>query len=158
MNNAATSPKSFWPYAIIGWFVLAIIGTVVWVSFALRQGTDLVRADYYEQEIRHQEQIDREARTRAVQGQLRAGYDVTQQAIVLTLPAEHARQPITGSIQLYRPSDARLDRQVDLSVDASGVQKLDARALRSGLWKIKVKWTVGGQEFFFDQPVVVAGT
>jgi hypothetical protein len=158
MKPAPSSPKSLWPYAIIGWFVLAIIATVIWVSFALRQRTDLVRADYYEHEIRHQEQIEREVRTKSVRGQLRAAYDLEQNAIVLSLPAEHVRQPITGSIQLYRPSDARLDRQIDLSVDASGVQKLDARALRAGLWKIKVKWSVGGQDFFFDQPVVVAGT
>lgn len=156
--NTPNPPRSLWPYAIIGWFVLAIIATVIWVSFAVRQRTDLVRADYYEQEIRHQEQIEREARTQPVRGQLRAEYDLAQKAIVLALPSEHARRPVTGTVQLYRPSDARLDRQFELSIDAAGVQKLDARALRAGLWKLKVKWSVNGQEFFFDQPVVVSGT
>lgn len=149
--------RSLWPYAIIGWFVIAIIATVVWVTFAMRQRVDLVGKDYYEQEIRFQQQIDRVARTKPMRAEVHASYDVAQQAILVTLPAGHTRQALTGSIQLYRPSDSSLDRKVLLAVDAGGTQKLDASTLLAGLWKIKVSWSFSGQEYFFDQPIVVAG-
>jgi hypothetical protein len=155
--NSSNSSRSLWPYAIIGWFVVAIIATVMWVTFAMRQRVDLVGKDYYEQEMRFQQQIDRLARTKPMEVEVHASYDAAQRAIVVTLPAGHARQPLTGSIQLYRPSDANLDRNVPLAVDASGTQRLDARQLLAGLWKVKVKWNFSGQEYFFDQPVVVAG-
>jgi len=156
MNDLKAS-RNLWPHAIIGWFVLAIIATVAWVTFAMRQRVELVGQDYYEQEIRFQQQIDRVARTKPMRAEVHASYDAGQQAILVSLPVGHAQQALTGSIQLYRPSDASLDRKIQLAVDASGTQKLDARPLLAGLWKIKVSWNVSGQEYFFDQPIVVAG-
>ena len=44
-----------------------------------------------------------------------------------------------------------------LALNAEGMQRLDAKDLRDGLWKVRVKWTVQGQEYFLDQPVIVTG-
>ncbi len=144
-----------WPYAITAWFVVFITGVVTWVTFAMRQQTDLVGNDYYEQEINYQQQLDRLNRTRLINAQLAVGYDTAQDAITITLPAAQASRATTGSIQLYRPSDAKLDHKFKLAANADGSQRLDARKLRPGLWKVRVEWTVDGQGYFFDQPVVV---
>ncbi|HSH17350.1 MAG TPA: FixH family protein, partial [Verrucomicrobiae bacterium] len=66
-----------------------------------------------------------------------------------------ARQP-SGSIQIYRPSDAALDRQVEFAPDTTGAQRIDAREMVSGLWKLKITWQVGGEEFFVDRVVVIS--
>jgi hypothetical protein len=38
---------------------------------------------------------------------------------------------------------------------ADGTQRLDAKRLRDGLWKVRVKWNANGQDYFLDQPVIV---
>ncbi len=161
MNTPEPKPvaprRSLWPYMIIGYFVIFISAMAVWIVFALRQDMDLVRKDYYEEEIRFQKHLDSAVRTQSVRSEVRADYDQAKQSILITLPVGHLAQQPRGSIQLYRPSDAKLDRQFELALDSQGRQLLDVRAIRSGLWKIRVNWNVNGQDFFFDQSLVVNG-
>lgn len=144
-----------WPIAITGFFAVAILFIVTFIAFAMRQREDLVSADYYEREIRYQSQLDSMNRSQALAAQAVVTFEPAQQAIVITLPPAQT-QGAKGNIHLYRPSDARLDRNVPLALNAAGIQRLDAKDLRDGLWKVRVKWNVGGKEYFVDQPVIVA--
>lgn len=150
----ASRGRNPWPIAIACYFVLFFAGLVTFIVYASRNHTDLVRPDYYEQEIRFQDQIERVQRTRAIEQPVTVSYDPAQKCITVQLPSAHASQA-GGRIHLYRPSDARLDREITLATDASGMQRLDAADLRAGLWKVRVEWTVGGAEYFVDRPVVV---
>ena len=60
-----------------------------------------------------------------------------------------------GSVVFYRPSDAKLDRVLKLSVNTTGEQTVDATALRAGLWKIRVQWTINGEEFYYEQRITI---
>ncbi|MFA6546060.1 MAG: FixH family protein [Limisphaerales bacterium] len=155
-TNAANQapPRSAWPYAIIAWFIVFGSAMAVWIAVALRQNMDLVSADYYEHEIRYQQQIDRQARTQSLEAKARLTYDAGQQRLTIALPAGHASQA-RGKVALYRPSDARLDRESKLSVNSAGEQMLDTKGLRPGLWKVRVHWTFGGEEYFYDQAVTI---
>ena len=46
---------------------------------------------------------------------------------------------------------------MQLAVNAEGAQRLDAKSLRPGLWKVRVQWTAAGQDYFFDEAVVIGG-
>jgi len=159
MNSLPTTPTlapalkpswNPWPYglvAFLGSFACAVIGFGI---FAIRQNQDLVRPDYYDQEIRFQEQIDRVARTKAL------GEPVT---VMLSADGRFLEVCLSssaqGTIQLYRPADARLDREFALEPDAAGAQRLDVSALQSGLWKARVHWRTGTEEFFQDATIVL---
>ncbi|MBP9901541.1 MAG: FixH family protein [Verrucomicrobia subdivision 3 bacterium] len=144
-----------WPIAITAFFVTAILFFIAFIGFAMRQREDLVSTDYYEREIRYQSQLDSMNRSQSLAAQAVVTFEPAQRAIVITLPAAQTRGA-TGSIQLYRPSDARLDRNVALALNAEGIQRLDARELPDGLWKVRVKWSADGQDYFVDQPVILA--
>ncbi len=144
-----------WPIAITGFFAVAILFIVTFIAFAMRQREDLVSADYYEREVRYQSQLDAMNRSQVLAAQAVVTFEPAQQVIVITLPPAQT-QGATGNIHLYRPSDARLDRNVPLALDAAGIQRLDAKDLRDGLWKVRVTWSVGAKEYFVDQPVIVA--
>ncbi len=148
-------PRSPWPYAIVAWFILFGSAMVVWISVAVRQNIDLVSRDYYEHEIRYQQQIDRNARTLPLGAMVKVTYEAAEQRVTVSLPAAHATHAL-GKITFYRPSDARLDRELKLSVNAAGEQRIDAKSLQPGLWKVRVGWTVNGEEYFFDQTMVIA--
>lgn len=151
LQTIRTNP---WPFAIIGWFLLFGSGIAAWVVVAVRNEPELVRADYYEQEISYQKQIDRQSRTAARAG-VSVFYESAQQQIVLRLPAADLAARPTGSIHFYRPSNARLDFDLPLAVDATGAQHVPTFKLLGGLWKIRVQWTSGGQEFYYDQSLVL---
>lgn len=158
MNATATAaiPKpSFnpWPYALIAFFVtlVSIIGG--FVTWSLRQDMELVGADYYDQEMRFQQRINSVNRTRPLGDLVAIAYEAN--AIRITVPKEHAAQQVNGTIQLYRPSNAKLDRQFSLTPDANGQQSIPARELEPGLWKVRVAWKFQGEEFFRDTTVIV---
>jgi hypothetical protein len=148
------SPRSPWPIAITAFFIIAIIFIATFIAFAVRQREDLVSVDYYEREVRYQTQLDAMNRSQTLAATTVVSFEPAQQAIVITLPAANS-QGAKGSIHLYRPSDARLDRQFPLALNADGIQRLDANTLSDGLWKVRVQWKMDGQEFFIEQPVIV---
>lgn len=152
--SVTTKSRNPWPLAITGFFIAAIIFIVAFIAFAMRQREDLVSADYYEREVRYQSQLDSMNRSQALAARVVITYEPVARRIVITLPDAY-RRGAAGRVQLYRPSDARLDREVPLALDADGIQHLDATQLQDGLWKVRVKWSVNGQDYFLDQPVIV---
>ena len=148
--------RSLWPFGIVAVFVLFTLGLTVLITLACSSGReDLVADDYYEQEIRYQGQIDRLSRAQQLPAKATVTYDSSARSIRISLPHEHAVDGAHGELYLYRPSTAGLDQQVQLNIDATGVQRLDATGLKPGLWKVKVVWTVAGQDFAIEQAVVV---
>ncbi|MHC1768640.1 MAG: FixH family protein [Verrucomicrobiia bacterium] len=157
MPNASTHarfPFPIWPTCIIGCFVVFIAGLLTFIVFASTQRNDLVRPDYYEAEIRYQQQIDRIQRTQSMPQPAAIVYDGPRRRITIQLPAAHAHVS-SGQVHLYRPSDARLDRELPLALDTEGRQQLDAASLRSGLWKVRVQWSVAGEDYYLDQALVL---
>lgn len=124
-----------WPYAIIGWFLLFGSGMAAWLMVAVRNDPELVRADYYDQEIAYQKQIDRLNRTAGVQSEVSVSYESAQQQIALRLPAAHVGGKPLGSIRFYRPSNAKLDFELPLALDAMGAQRIPPADSRAGCGK-----------------------
>jgi len=157
--NPSTAPapagRNPWPIAIVCFFIVFIAFIAWFITFAMRQKMDLVRDDYYDQEIRFQQQIDRVQRTQAVSTQISIASDPASHFISIGLPVEQAAQNPAGTILLYRPSDASLDQQFVLQVGADGVQRLDAHSLQPGLWKVRVQWTIQGRDYAFDKNIVL---
>lgn len=143
-----------WPVSILTFFSVAIVGCAGFVIFCARHPSDLVAPDYYEQEVRYQRQIERLQNARQYAQQAAVSYDVARNQIRICLPA--ARANATGTIHLYRPSAAGLDRQVRLALDPEGTQTIDAAALAPGLWKVRVSWSEESREFYLDRSITVA--
>lgn len=150
--NSKTNP---WPVAIVVYFIGFMTFTVVIVACLSRQKMDLVRGDYYDDEIRYQEQLDRLNRTEGIKDQVSVGYDSSRESITVKLPPAEAQTKIEGRIRLYRPSDESLDQEIALAVNPAGSQTVDARHLRAGLWKVRVYWSVNGQDYYFSDSVII---
>jgi hypothetical protein len=144
-----------WPYSILGFFIVAIVGAVVWVGFCIGHSSDLVAHDYYEQEVEYQGQLDRMERAGELSGRAGIVYDAQASVIRVQVPPEHALGGVQGLIHLYRPSQASLDQTLSLAVNPSGEQQLDVSALAPGLWEVRVRWAVDGEEFFLTQKITL---
>lgn len=144
-----------WPYGVTAFLCVFFALVVSFGVFAVRQRVDLVRTDYYEEDLRYGKQYDRLRRTRDFSQEVDVRHAPATQQISLTLPITHAGGGTQGSIQLYRPSDARLDQEIPLAVNTDGRQILDASKLRPGLWKVRVTWKSGGAEYFHATTLVI---
>jgi hypothetical protein len=151
----AQSRRNPWPLGIILFLIVFAVFTVGLVVVSLRNNVELVSADYYDREIRYQEEINRQQRTHALPDAASATYDVAQHTLTVALPATHASLPVTGEIHLYRPAAAAADRRIALEPDPRGRQTLDTRGLSDGLWRVRVNWRVDGEDFAFDEKVVI---
>ncbi len=157
MNESPKKIRSPWPLAIAGYFVVFISFLIMFITWAVQQDMDLVRPDYYAEEILYQQRIDAVNRTRPFAKEISVAYDDTARALQLRVPPGHVRSAFTGTVHLYRPSDAKLDRREPLRPDENGAQSLDSSALRPGLWKVRLEWKSGGATFAFDQSVLIGG-
>jgi nitrogen fixation protein FixH len=153
--TTASNSRNPWPIAIVTFFIVFAMFIATFIAWATHQREDLVAANYYENEVRYQQQLDRMNQTQPLAAQVAVRYDAAQHSIVITLPVAQTREA-AGRIYLYRPSDARLDRDVQLAVNPEGVQHLNARGLRAGLWKVRVQWSANGKDYFVERSVLVA--
>lgn len=136
-----------WGQSIVLAFVLfaAFIGSLVVVC--LRQDVQLIAPDYYQQELLYQRQLDRmnNANELAVQPVLRISEG--------WLDIEYARMADMqeGTLQLFRPSDERFDRNFKLSSETE--QRLDVRSMPHGVYKARLKWSMQGKEYFLEEVI-----
>ena len=75
-----------WPFAIIAYFVLFITAMISSIVFAVRNDQELVRKDYYEQELKFQNEIDSSTRAAAVP--FRMDYQPAGQKLDIALPPD----------------------------------------------------------------------
>jgi nitrogen fixation protein FixH len=142
-----------WPLGIILFFVIfaAFLATAVVIAATHRD--NLVSENYYEQELKYQDQIDGKARAAAAGASV--AYVAAAGQVVIQLPAGQIAAKPTGKIEFYRPSAQTLDCGFDLAPTSDGSQVLDISQLAAGAWTVHVRWNAGGQNYFLEQKISV---
>lgn len=148
--------RNLWPTAIIAYFVVFIAFVIGFSIFATRQKMDLVAHDYYDQEIKFQQQVDRVNKTQPVKAEVVIEYEAAQGVIRLSPPP--SQRSCLGFVHLYRPSDETLDKKVTLQLASDGFQRIPTTSLEPGLWKVRVQWTNSATEYFCEKSVIIAGS
>lgn len=147
--------RNLWPLGIFVTFGLFFAGMASVVVIAATHRDHLVNDNYYEQELKYQDQIDSVARTQKSGAAI--AYDASAGFVTVMLPAAQLAQQFSGTIQLYRPSESALDRTMPMTPKADGRQTLDVSKLAGGLWSVRARWTAGGENYFLEQKITVAG-
>jgi nitrogen fixation protein FixH len=142
--------------AIVAFFGVALASTAAFVLWATTQRVDLVTADYYAREIAYQQQIDRMERARAMENRLEVTYDPDDRAVRVLYPPEMRAGVLDGEVWCYRPSNAALDHRTAMAPDTNGVQTLPTESMRPGLWKLRLNWRLGDEEYYQEETVVIA--
>ncbi len=137
----------FAAYAV---FFVMIISVVVYMSSL---DVNLVTEDYYEKELKHQEQIDKETRTSQLPEKLMI--KVGQNLINLKFPSIFKPYDIAGLVQFYRPSDSRKDFSVNIRLDESSEQIISTENIPKGYWRIKVDWSANNIDYFNEKLVMI---
>lgn len=147
--------KINWAWAIAIIYTLFVIILVGFIIFSLFNRSDLVSIDYYAQELKYQQQIDRLNRSQKLIKPIKCGYNKVTKVVYLEYPNTIDTKKITGTIFFFRPSDAKQDKLVRLQLDNTDKQNIDVQSLSSGFWRIKIFWEWDGLEYYDEYVVVI---
>lgn len=131
--------------------IVAFVGFIMTlVVISVRQDDiHLVTENYYEKEINYQQQIEREKSTSTLDREVLL-FDAQSKSMLLDLPLG-----AKGSLQLFRPSDARLDREVQLEITSEGKMKVPMEDLKSGYWRVQLTWTENGMDYYEEKKITL---
>ncbi|HVU58498.1 MAG TPA: FixH family protein [Puia sp.] len=114
---------------------------------------DLVASEYYKDELSYQQVIDARQRAERLSGKVDLRREGTHLAIHMPREMEHMK--LTGSIQLYCPSDAARDRHFVLRVDDEGRQDIGMDQIRPGHYIVRVQWQGSGEQYYVEEPLTI---
>lgn len=126
-------------------FVLIVLASVF---FAMNQKFDLVTENYYDKEIKYQEQIDKQQRTNSLKE--KTEIQLMSDIVKIKFPNLPDKNNPKNSIILYRPSDVSKDIKLTIIPDSLKYQVIPIRELTKGLWKIKLNWVSDGTEYYHE--------
>ncbi len=140
----------------IGITIVITIFTLAGLSFiyyAFHQDVNLVKKDYYQDEIKYQDRIEEIERTAKLKDNLEI--KIINGNIVFNFPANIDGKTLKGDILLYRPSDRRHDISLPISTDSLNVQSMPIGNMVSGMWKAQVKWQLDTLSYYTEKIIMV---
>lgn len=140
-----------WPIVITIICVCAFAAAATVVVVMVKQRVELVRPDYYAQDLRHESRMDQERRAKNLKAPAEIAYDAGSNAVTIDFPSTN----VMGHITLYRPSDLSLDREIVIDVSESPRQIIETTGLTSGLWRVRVEWFQDDKGYYQEKAVTL---
>lgn len=141
---------NFGKWIVVAFILFAgFIGTLVTVC--VRQEVSLVTRNYYEEEINHQQKINRLTNTQHLQ----VKPEIKLTADRITVSFSDFERITEGELKLLRPSNARLDRTFKVAPSQQDEQQFSLTASDRGLYRASLKWEMDGQEYYIEKVIVL---
>ena len=133
---------------IIVSFVLFALFMAGLVTVCMRQDVSLVSKNYYDEELRFQDQIEREHNTSL----LAKKPSVDLKGRTLTLAWNQDTPVSGGTVNLFCPANAKMDRTFSLT-GKNHTQTIELNDLSRGMYRVKLRWTMNDKEFFQEEVI-----
>jgi nitrogen fixation protein FixH len=127
---------------------VAMIITLVMMSMS--QKVDLVTDQYYEEELRFQEKIDKSARAAALPEGI--SWNVSDEGIDIIYPKTIPDSALSGTVILYCPADENQDLSIQINAK-NHRQLIPASTIKDGSYKLQIDWKCGGLTYW-DEGIV----
>ena len=144
----------------INWGYGIMIATGIFMAFILtlvykcsKQNIDLVSTNYYEQELKYDEQILKEKNTTELKEDLKINFDSVRQTILIHYPSD--TKNLSGEISFIKPDDAKLDFNMKIIPGDASSQTIPAAKMKKGRWNVKVNWNFGELACYHRQAILI---
>lgn len=133
---------------------LFVVFMITLVTLCIKQkDISLVSDDYYKQEIDYQAEIEKQHNAEQLASPVQIGYAGEKQQVAISFPEE--QMGATGKVKFYRPSDAKKDFSVVLTLKEATEQVIPVSHLAKGLWVVKIEWEKAGKAYLKEQKIVL---
>ncbi|WP_027421097.1 FixH family protein [Crocinitomix catalasitica] len=139
-----------WGKSIAVVMVCFMIFILSFVYTAFSKNADLVREDYYENELAFDD--IKQAKYNYNHQDLKINFQKTEAGIVFIFP-KTASAYKEGKIIFYRPDQKIYDREFDLKPDETNQQVLAFENFKEGYYDVRVEWTEGEKEYRYESNI-----
>lgn len=130
---------------------IAIIGFMAFILFmvfkANNTSSDLYAKDYYNQELNYQDIINGKKNTTTLKSSIVV--EELNDMVKINFPDELKSAEIKGTIFLYRPSNAKLDKQLKLKL-VNNSQSIDKTIIAKGNYTLKIIYQANNKSYYFE--------
>ncbi|MEI7662776.1 MAG: FixH family protein [Bacteroidota bacterium] len=142
-----------WGTGIFIFIVLFLIACFAFLYYAQHQKFSLVEEDYYPKELRYEEKLVKMRNTNALLMQMMIRLD--KSSLIIQFPGDFKGKKVSGSVNIYRPSDERLDLLLPVAADTSLIQSVPLNKLTQGRYVVKVDWSSEGKYYYKELDVFI---
>lgn len=132
-------------------FIAFIMYFVINMSTNKKYDHDLVTDDYYQEELLHQQEIDKEINSKSMSQKVT--WTKTNEGMVIRFPEDLDYSQIKGKVFLYRPSDKKLDSEIVISI-SNHEMLIPKTQLLDGRWNLKIDWEYRGKSYMLKEQIV----
>jgi hypothetical protein len=153
LNHSITQSQIIsWGSGIAISFTCFVIFMSSLVIKSFRQNFDLVHEDYYGEELKYQDRINRGMKSSALKGKFI--YSISKDDLILKFPEEMGKENIQGDILFFRPSDKKKDVKAAVNL-IHGEQRFPISQFSKGLYKIQISWEASGTKYFNEETIIL---
>lgn len=141
---------NFGNWIVVAFALFAIfIGTLV--TICIKQDIGLVSKNYYNDELKYQDQIGRIDNT----NKLRVKPTIVKVDNSVQVQFDSQSKIQNGELKLFCPSDPKMDKAFSLSSSGGNTQLFDIKSLHGGMYKARLLWSMDGKEYFYEAIIYV---
>lgn len=131
-------------------FMIAFIAFIAsMVYYAFTKNADLVRDDYYENELLYDQQKEEQKNYASLSEKISINKE--ERGIVFYFPKN--TNDYKGKINFYRPDQKKFDREFDLVVDKNYEQVLEYKNFKEGYYDVYIEYTSQGKGYLFQDKI-----
>ena len=124
---------------------------LVLVGMSASQKIDLVTDNYYAEELRFQDKINKTKRAKALEDPLT--WEVNEKGIAIHYPKSFPEETLSGKVNLYCPSDDSKDMFFKVS-SKNNMQFIPSSELADGRYYLQIDWK-NGEETYWNEDLIV---
>jgi hypothetical protein len=153
--KSSPSKKSWinWGTGILITIIIFMTITILTGIYLMNQDVQLVTENYYEKDLKYQQQIDKMNRTAALDEKTEIKFDGS--IVEIIFPESFKYQNISGEVYFYRPSDKKKDFILPLSLSSELKQIIPVTRIDKGFWRIKLSWSSDGSEYYNERAITI---
>jgi nitrogen fixation protein FixH len=140
-----------WGHGIIVTFVLFGAFMAYFYVNMSKESIELVGKNYYADGQAFQQKINQRTQTAALASKARLEFAPDYQQTKIQFPDEVTK----GLLVFYRPSNASLDKTIEISADSAGVTYINTDFLVKGPWNVSLKWEKEGKSYLKEQRILI---
>ena len=130
-------------------FISFILYFVLTITFQSEYAYDLVDEEYYKEELKHQQVIDKQENTQLLSSKILIIKN--EQGFEIEFPKE-INEKTVGTVNFYRPSTKVLDFSIPINIHKNKMSVSHANLI-SGSWNVSIDFTSNSEEYLFKKSV-----
>jgi nitrogen fixation protein FixH len=140
-----------WGHGIIVTFVLFGAFMAYFYVHMSKESIELVGKNYYADGQAFQQKIKEREQTSALAVKATWEYSADFRQAKVQFPAGVSK----GKLVFYRPSNAALDKTIEITADTAGLAFINTDFLIKGPWNVSLQWEKEGKSYVKEQRIVV---